>query len=545
MKYLIIVMVCFSLASAYMPNSFRNISTAGIFEDDYDLMLDPGRIPEIQGYRLYTNLSNLVSGLERPFIDQSVNYFLFGGSGQFRTNKYLGTIFDNYSLNDPLPTGLLTRDGDTIFGEGEVVNTEWRDTDGDGSYDYVVNNKEYREAWNRNQDFNFYLGLAVGGDNRFGLAFIHEDNRLETIDPADNYQIADQESTLIDNRLTYLLGDTLQTKDQTNSSSNSLLFSSWMGTNRAINFQIGFGMVSTDSLTEGYGSYFEDRNPGGDTLDYVQINSADTIHLPYSGFEIPARIGILKHLGGGSQSEYYLDFRYITMSVGGSGERQNYTVTDSTCRPGNVNSYDSAYTMYSGGQNSYTVGLWTRHRFALSEKLSFGFGLGLSNSSISNELIDSTTASGSYAYDDGDGVSTANDSTVTYNEMHNWKRKTTSTIRSITIPVGLELKVIDPVTFRLGARHTTSYKDITTTENLKGFSPKKTRTDYGDGSYVETIDDEQLQSGTSETDSPTTHTTDYYYGLGIMVGKNLQLDLMYFNNLVNLANWRLSATLKF
>jgi len=77
------------------------------------------------------------------------------------------------------------------------------------------------------------------------------------------------------------------------------------------------------------------------------------------------------------------------------------------------------------------------------------------------------------------------------------------------------------------------------------FDPRRTRTDYGDGTYYETIDDEQLQSGTSETDSPTIHSTDYYYGLGIMIGKNLQLDLMYFNNLVNLANWRLSATLKF
>ncbi|HIE05196.1 MAG TPA: hypothetical protein EYP58_00175 [bacterium (Candidatus Stahlbacteria)] len=545
MKYFSLIVVCFSLASGYLPSSFRNISTANIFEDDYDLMLDPGRIPEIEGYRLYTNLSNLVTGLERPFIDASVNYFLFGGSGLLKGNKYGGAILDNYSMNNPLPTGLLTREGDTIYGEGEVVNTEWQDTDGDGSYDYVINSEEYREAWDRDQDMNFYLGVAVGGERRFGLAFIHEDNRNTTIDPLVNYKIENSETTLIDDRFTYLLGDTLQTVDQTNGSSNSLLFSGWFGSDRAINFQLGFGMVSSDSLIEAGGYYFEDRNPGGDTLDYLKVNTADTFHLPYSGFEIPIRLGMLQHHGGGSQSEYYFDFRYTTLSVGGGGERHNYTATDSTCRPGMVNAFDSVYTQYSGSRGGYTAGLWTRHRFVISDRFAFGLGLALSNSSITDELIDSTSQTGNYTYDDGDGVSTANDSTVTYDEMQNWKKKKTSTIRSISIPVGLEFKVINPVTFRLGARHTTTYYDIKTTENLMAFDPRRTRTDYGDGTYYETIDDEQLQSGTSETDSPTIHSTDYYYGLGIMIGKNLQLDLMYFNNLVNLANWRLSATLKF
>ncbi|RKX69787.1 hypothetical protein DRP53_07160 [candidate division WOR-3 bacterium] len=545
MKYLSAILFTVSLALGYLPSSFRNLSTAGVFDDDYDLMLDPGRIPEIEGYRLYTNLSNLVTGLERPFVNQSVNYFLLGGSGEFMKHRYLGLIFDNYSLNDPLPTGLFTREGDTIFGDGEVVNTQWLDTDGDGSFDYIINDREHRSAWDRNRELNFYLGLAFGKDNRFGFGFIHEDDRLRNFDPQVNYQIEREESTLIETRLTYLKGDTLTTMDETNHARNSIIFSSWFGRESAFNLSLGLGMIQSDSLTEADGYYFEDRNPGGDTLDYVKISSGDTFHIPYSGFEIPARIGLLKKRTGGWESEYYLDFRYLSLGVTGDGARNTISMVDSTCRPGTASGYDSITTTYSGKRSGYTVRFSTRQRFTLSKRFAFGFGLSLTNSVLTDELFDSTAQSGRYAYDDGDGVSTANDSTVTYTEMEYWQKKTTSVVRSISIPVGMEFKLIEPVTLRLGARHTTTYYDVVTTENLKGFDPRKTRVEYGDGSYSEWIDDEKLQSGTREEDSPTTHKTDYYYGLGIAIGKNLQLDLMYFNNLVNLANWRLSATLKF
>ena len=543
MRYLCIVLVATSLAFGYLPNSFRNLSTAGIFDDDYDLMLDPGRIPEIEGYRLYTNLSNLVTGLERPFINKSVDYFLVGGSGEFMKGRYGGVVFDNFSMKDALPTGLLTRQGDTIYGDGEVANTEWLDTDGDGSYDYVVNNKEFRSAWDHSQGLNFYLGFAFGKENRLGFGIIHEDDRLQTFDPLVNYRIERRESTMVDERYTYLLGDTLDTKDQIGNSRNTFIFSGWFGEKSPFNLSIGFGYLTQDSLTEAAGYYREDRNPGGDTLDYVKIATSDTFNIPYSGFEIPLRVGIRKRRAT-SESEYYLGFRYLSLSIG-DGRRYSVITTDSTCRPGMVTTFDSVASTYTGSRSGYNLQFQTEHTFTISERFSFGLGLTISYSSITDELFDSTTSNGSYVYDDGDGVSTANDSTVTYSEMENWKKKITSMINSFSIPVGMEFKVINPITFRLGARHTTTYYDIVTTENLKGFSPKKTRVEYGDGSYYETIDDKQTQSGTKEEYTPTVHETDYYYGIGIVIGKNLQIDLMYFNNLVNLANWRLSATIKF
>ncbi len=73
-------------ALAYTPNSFRYTSTAGILWDDYDWFLaDPARIPLIEGYQLYTNLANFVSGEEHPLSDsigvQGPGFYLSRGKG--------------------------------------------------------------------------------------------------------------------------------------------------------------------------------------------------------------------------------------------------------------------------------------------------------------------------------------------------------------------------------------------------------------------------------------------------------------------------------
>jgi len=53
MKYALVFLIMLSLSFGLVTESFRYQSTAGLFEDDYDLLFDPARIPEIGGARAW------------------------------------------------------------------------------------------------------------------------------------------------------------------------------------------------------------------------------------------------------------------------------------------------------------------------------------------------------------------------------------------------------------------------------------------------------------------------------------------------------------
>jgi hypothetical protein len=73
------LLVVASLSFGLVTESFRYQSTAGLFQDDYDLLFDPARIPEISGARLWTSLSNFVTGDEELFSGGSEPYIIIGG----------------------------------------------------------------------------------------------------------------------------------------------------------------------------------------------------------------------------------------------------------------------------------------------------------------------------------------------------------------------------------------------------------------------------------------------------------------------------------
>jgi hypothetical protein len=80
MRPIVLFVVLCGLAMAYVPSSFRSQSTAGLWTDDYDLLFEPARIPLINGDRVYTALSNLVTGDEEQFGTSTDNFYLVGGS---------------------------------------------------------------------------------------------------------------------------------------------------------------------------------------------------------------------------------------------------------------------------------------------------------------------------------------------------------------------------------------------------------------------------------------------------------------------------------
>jgi len=98
---------------------------------------------------------------------------------------------------------------------------------------------------------------------------------------------------------------------------------------------------------------------------------------------------------------------------------------------------------------------------------------------------------------------------------------------------------------RLGAVHTLDYHDITTTKALYDYQFPTTYIEYGDGTDTTLVDYSDIDEDMwEETDNSTYANTCYYYGIGWHVNNNLTIDLMNFNALDDLSEWRLSATLK-
>lgn len=108
---------------------------------------------------------------------------------------------------------------------------------------------------------------------------------------------------------------------------------------------------------------------------------------------------------------------------------------------------------------------------------------------------------------------------------------------AVSLPVGLEHQVNDRLAVRLGAEalfvnHVSQDWERETTN-----SPK-TATVAADGGSEETVS----YSGSQE-DSETYAV--YSAGFGYKLSDNIQLDMVHVNNLVNIQNWLVSATIKF
>jgi hypothetical protein len=124
--------------------------------------------------------------------------------------------------------------------------------------------------------------------------------------------------------------------------------------------------------------------------------------------------------------------------------------------------------------------------------------------------------------------------------------KVTGSTKAISLPVGVEFYLFQPMVLRFGAQHTYTMDDYTTVTELVQYEPQRTRTVDGTGTVTEDlIDPNPAPVGSDETHKVNTPQTDYFYGIGWKATDNLQIDIMGFSKLTDLENWRISATLKF
>lgn len=526
MKRMWLLLVLCGLAGGYVPNSFRHASTAGILWDDYDwLLYNPASIPEIEGGRLYTNLSNLVTHDERQFVPEGLGYFLFG----LKTGP-IGLIGDHKELKIADSTGI-----DGILGRAEVVDTSYSVDPETGELRRMKVTRGMREAWSKEQNRNLMAGIGIplGENLNIGFSYAHSRTLLEVISPDENYFSFETEVIL----------DTVQKVDSALSTGIIEGYADYdrfrLGFLRTgdlldLHLGLGFDLFSLNPYRSELEEFrWETKFRPDTTRSITGLDSEAT--FPLSGLSLPievlgiGRLGetgeILLGLGGEFGKGSWNDARMYLMGW-------DSTITQVV----NV-SLDSLSTEIAGEHSGYRAHLFTKGLFSPDENLRFGLGLRLDFSSTTDWMS-------FHHFGQGRSISPEMRSSVdsTYQDSLHLR----ATGWTISVPVGVEFRPISPISFRLGGLFEHAIAD--TTRDSLGVGVKQVRRiveregappdttieyrDYSIPHYTNII---------KEVDNRTLYT----FGLGYKVTENLQIDLMGFSKLLDLTDWRVSVILKF
>jgi len=549
MKYAITIALMLSLSFGLMIESFRYRSTAELWEDDYDLLFDPARIPEIEGSRLWTSLSNFVTGSEELFSNGSVPFFLIGGTKNFG-KYYPGLVFDMSSDKDALDTGLDDPYGNPIYGEGQVNEVYWYNPDTLGNYQNKTITTEIKQAFGAFSNKDFYIGVGTDLNKlRIGLGFMRNTMSATYTDPDNNFiynfiAVDITEDTLTHQDTINCAGDNIYS-----STENEIILSGWLDKEKlALGMDVRYRMLSwkDEAIIIGDSAYY--RNPEHPDEDYTEAARIDSSMMPESGSRIELELKAFYDYNDYAQGRYY--FRFFTESTNYKDDAMAYfwEAKEDHYYDNNDYTYDTTNTWkyYDGGHSSMGFRVGTKQLFKVSDRFKLGFGLFWSRTSYDDSTSARDTSVTCHVDDD---TTTGPGDTLDY-VYTRWESETWSTLREgsasvFTIPVGMEFNLTESFVFRLGAQHTITKNNITTTHILSDWEPWKTKTVYHDTTIYTYEGAATKPDNYEEIKKETIPATNYYYGVGWRVTDNFQLDLMGFNNLTDMTNWRLSATLRF
>jgi hypothetical protein len=554
------ISILVSATLGFAPESFRSQSTSGIWEDGYDVVLDPARTLELGGWRLYSNLSNYVTGNEAQFGFNSSNFFLIGGSGNIRGRLGPAAVFDYRSFKLPQFTGLLDPyTGDSLTGTARLDSVEWRDLDTNGTYDFKHVSRTERNAWSCGTGHDLYVGCGVAWRRHvFGAALAWDDSLSSESEPEWDYVRHRYDSSLVAGRLTYLEDDTSRQSDHRWYDRKRLVLSARLALPRALTLGLNFQPALVSHGYDWTQSEWAqtDRNPGGAGVeDYDRLTLSDSLVYPVQGVMLPLTVELATRREGSSSGEglksgaaetrLYVTGFYRAEGADSSAGEMYVADYFRTLNPGQERERYTTAHKYHGTSQSAGVSVRLLRRHWLGERLDLGWGVAGGLSGIRDSLFDMRAVENRTEVDDGDSLPTRGDYVSTYTRMESWQNRSTGLHASVALPIGLEFRPIRQVGLRLGARPSLVFDDVATASELLAVAAPKTRVDYGDGTYSEFAGDIQLNPNSVTSQCRVTPSTTFTYGLGIQPLDNLQLDLMGFANLTNLTNWRLSVSFRF
>ncbi len=546
MKYALTVALMLSFCFGLITESFRYQSTAFLWEDDYDLLFDPARIPEISGARLWTGLSNFVSGDEEIFNEYSLPFFYIGGSG-YKGTTFGALVYDRSIIKDALPTGLYGPDEEMLLGDAAVTSTSWilDPTNGDTLAENTTT--QTASAYDKSNTGDAYIALAKQADEwRFGLGYMRLKSTRTYTDPTENFTTDGFWRDYEADTLGFLSSDTSIGDHVFSNDHNDLTFSAWLDRDDyAVGFQGVYGWTKMGEDAAINDDYVEYDHAEFMSTDFFISSTIDSIMTTQSGTNIGLDLKLFYNYNDNAEGRYF--FGYFTSSQEYDDDAMEWFYDASQEDiGGDEDYYDTMTTVtyWEGGTSRSGFRIGTDHYWDINNVCKFAIGLRFVLGSVSGDDMIKTNEyrNVSATYDD-DTLSYR--TTATSGDA--WLFTTDGSYKTITVPVGVEFNTFNnKLDLRLGVKHNIQYNDVTTTTELYSYDfPTTTIEDPGgtDTTIVDytPIDDDYWE----DTDNSTMSHTDYYYGIGWHINDNFTIDLMNFADLDAMHEWRLSATIKF
>ena len=571
----VLTLLIFSMANAQVA-SFRNLALGTIIDDDLDLVKDPIELKFVEGSRLYTNLSNLVSTNEEIMANNSNDTFLIGYSTKspFIENFWNSVFieFQKTKVANPIQIDSDLDGVDDNFGHG-LLNTEFTgyyDITGDDIYDIIRQISQERSDYDEVNQVEFALNNTFDAGNFIIGAKFHYSSY--TSDEDITYD------------MNYIYHDIVEdfddyTENQLDDSSNhylnsffdlqtSILLPDVRGYEIRGDFIFMHQNYSFDVQIDDYyrEDFFDINIPDIEDFNITEDVSKNITELPGNAFSLGTSMrktfvkaaqrkndGYWKIGGGITLGSYdYSDLDEVTLTytekyfdglgIGGV----DYLQTDT----------ENALINDNGTQNTTQFSLMGKLNYPFNEKVYFGLGLNYNYQILKRDTDFVESIENTYEFEILDEESTVADYITTETYSITADRTYEQYTSEFYVPVGIEYKFTNNNKWDL--RFGSIFRSLCTTINdakeIKDASPITTETIYGDGSVDIDIDDNTYDS-TSEQTNSTNSSTNYYYGLGFRPTDNLQIDLLGFfggvgdeNDLLNADFYkqlRLSFTLKF
>jgi len=520
--------------------SFRSASTASLLDDDLDIMLDPARMTSIEGYRLYTQLSNIFDKNEEVFGEHmNNNYYMIGGCGPIKDFGKLGLIYD-YNFNRSNDT---TRTNATSIDYSGSIPIS-REVDDQTGYSGV-----------QTQDTHWWLGFGKEmGFGKAGVLFYHL-GRYNKTQPADERNMKEeiQLTDLVTNQL-----ESMSTLE--NSYTEDYIQNVWGG---ALSFwrpmtdklDLGLALGLNAYMANEYDTllhHYEYTNPaaGGNSIVANRKEYWDIIPHDHVGSEINVRLaGVWKWSDNVTTRT---DVAFTTLS-GSRDDGKMSNVYDSSAvfvlptgtRSYVINSTEEAPAVHQ--EDSYSaLEFFSKTTAHLGEKVVLGMGLGFGSYKRDYLTSYAGTYNQSQIYNDGEPM-VWGDYILYVNANADYKENYTEAMKILVAPVGLEFKLTDNFVIRLGARHNFIFRDTTDNVSQIYTNPVVTQINPNTNDTIQgvTFDPYDNENAVYQSGKRSWNETYYTYGAGWTISEHLQLDFMGYAALTDLHHWKLSAVIKF
>ena len=535
---ILITVLIFAVLMNAQFASFRSMSTAGILDGDIEYILVPGELAYVDGFNVYTNLSN--------FANTSENVF----SGSTSYNYLAGTKFDYMGMH----TGILHRSNNSSLAEDEVtVSNYFEDRSGNTEYDYHAKDSIFEHDNSAMHIDQTYYGFAYGerDEMRFGFAYTrynvsnHNTQEDLTVSSSDDLVTGDLLSS------SYIVDDFNGVFANTEQDFELSIYMPMDMMDIGFNVHYGPALYKQQQLWED--SMYEDRAPGGTATNYYHYQEVDE-----SDYQFNAQNWGLGTVVKRDCEDYMGEFNiaYNNSTLGrpeffNNDYTYNYFETTPTAIGNDTleitetltNQDSDSLSLIEGGINTLSTGIKYVRKL---DKALFGFGVGFSMQSRDTLYIDYFDAEYTEHYNDGDGVADAGDYDITRTESYTRRYDWNSVNHSLRFPVGVEFNANKSLVFRLGAATTFTWDNSFASTKYTSWTPETRVYEDATGYISETIIDDPGTRTDSEIEAHEfTKETDYTYGLGWKISDNFSVDLMGFANLTDMTGWKISANAKF